>query len=257
MLHVPHFPVLLMAAPSSTAGTPLRTGVIRVLAAGATESTLGDVLATFEAQSGHAVQVTFGAVGLLRDRIFAGGAADIAIVTPAVIGQLDERHLLQPGSRVDLGRVGGGIAVRAGEPRPAVGSPEELRQALLAVEEVYFGDPATATAGAYFLAVADRLGVGDAVRRKGRTAAGGKAAMKLMAASRARALGFTQISEILAVKEVVLVGPYPAPLQTTTTYSGVVLAAAAQPAAAQAFLRFLASPPVQARFRTAGFQAAE
>jgi len=249
-------PILLLLALLAAPIAPARADELRVLAAGATESTLRDVVATFEAQSGHALKLTYGAVGLLRDRIFSGEGADLVIVTPAIIEQLEAKALLQPGSRVDLGRVGGGIAVRAGERLPAVGSPEELRQALLAAEEVYYADPATATAGAFFLSVADRLGVGEAVRRKGRTAAGGKEAMRRMARSSAHAIGLTQISEILSVTEVVLVGPYPAPLQTATTYSGVVPKAAARPDAAQAFLRFLMSPPVQKRFRKAGFEAA-
>ena len=105
----------------------------------------------------------------------------------------------------------------------------------------------------YFLKVADRLGVGDAARKKGRTAAGGKEAMELMAKSTATALGLTQISEILSVKEVELVGPYPGDLQNMTTYTGIVLTRTPQPEAAQAFLRFLASPPAQARFKQAGF----
>jgi molybdate transport system substrate-binding protein len=93
------------------------------------------------------------------------------------------------------------------------------------------------------------------VRRKARLAAGGKEAMRLMADSRAHALGVTQISEILSVSGVVLVGPYPGPLQTTTTYSGVVLASAQHPDTAQAFVRFLASTTVQEQFHKAGFEA--
>jgi molybdate transport system substrate-binding protein len=129
-----------------------------------------------------------------------------------------------------------------------------LKEALLAAQEVYYADPATATAGAYFLRVADRLGVGDAARRKGRTAPGGKEAMELMAKSKADAIGLTQISEILSVKEVVLVGPYPGDLQNMTTYTGIRLTRTPHAEAAEAFLRFLTSPPVQARFKKAGFE---
>jgi molybdate transport system substrate-binding protein len=77
--------------------------------------------------------------------------------------------------------------------------------------------------------------------------------MELLARSTSRAIGVTQVSEILSVPGVALAGPYPAPLQKATTYAGVVLSRAAQPQGAQDFLRFLASPPVQARFRQAGF----
>jgi molybdate transport system substrate-binding protein len=227
---------------------------LNVLAAGATESTLRDMVGTFEKESGHAVKVTYGGVGALRDKIYAGDPADLTIVTPIIIEQLQAKGLVRPDTRTDLGRVGGGIAVRVGAPRPAVGTPEELKQALLAATEVYYADPVTATAGGYFLRVADRLGVGDAVRQKGHTAAGGKEAMELMAKSSADAIGVTQISEILSVKQVVLVGPYPGKLQSVTTYTGILLTHAPHPDAAEAFLRFLTSPPVQARFKQAGFE---
>jgi len=243
---------MIMAHSASGATTPVE--VLRILAAGATESTLRAVVAEFEEQSGNRLAVTYGGVGHLRDRLVAGEPADLVIVTPAIIEQLQEKDLVRPASRVDLGRVGGGIAVRAGAPRPRVSSPEELKRALLAAEEIYFPDPAKTTAGAYLLSVADRLGVGGDVRRKAHTAPGGKEAMEQLARSRARAIGLTQMSEILSVREVVLVGPYPAPLQKATTYSGIVTTRAARPFVAQEFLRFLATPAVQARFRDAGFE---
>lgn len=248
--------VLLLASPLSAAGAPARAP-LRVLAAGATQSTLRGVVGEFEKQTGLHLQLTYGGVGKLRDRVVAGEPADVLIVTPAIIEQMQEKKLVLPDSRVDLGQVGGGIAVRVGAPRPAVGSPDELRRALLDAEEIYCTDPATTTSGAYLLSVADRLGIGAAVRKKAHTAPDGKVAMQRLARSHARAIGVTQESEILAVKGVVLVGPYPAPLQKTTIYSGVVVSAASQPDGARAFLRFLVSPPVQARFRKAGFEAAE
>jgi molybdate transport system substrate-binding protein len=247
--------IVLMVGPLPVPGASARADVLRILAAGATESTLRSVAAEFEARSGNRLEVTYGGVGQLRDRIVAGEPADLVIATPVIVEELQGKDLVRPGSRVDLGRVGGGIAVRAGEPRPAVGSPEELKRALLAADEIYLADPATTTAGAYLLSVADRLGIGADVRRKARTAPDGKRAMELMAGSRKRAIGVTQISEILSVEKVVLVGPYPAPLQKSTTYTGVVLARAAQPAAARELLDFLTTPAVQARFRKAGFEA--
>ncbi len=235
-------------------GQEVQAVELNVLAAGATESTLRDVVGMFEKESGHTVKLTYGGVGALRDKIYAGEPVDLTIVTPIIIEQLQAKGLVRPDTRMDLGRVGGGIAVRLGAPRPAVGTPEELKQALLTAKEVYYADPATATAGAYFLKVADRLGVGDAVRQKSRTAAGGKEAMELMAKSNADAIGLTQISEILSVKEVVLVGPYPGDLQSMTTYTGIRLTRTTHPDAADAFLRFLTTPPVQARFKQAGFE---
>jgi molybdate transport system substrate-binding protein len=227
---------------------------LNVLAAGATESILRDMVGTFEKESGHTVKLIYAPVGALRDKVFAGEPADLTLVTPVIIEQLQARGVVRPNTRTDLGQVGGGIAVRAGAPLPAVATPEELKHALLGAQEIYYADPTIATAGAYFLKVADRLGIGDAVRQKGRTARGGKEAMELMAKSAAEAIGLTQISEILSVKEVVLVGPYPGDLQTMTTYTGILLTRTPHPEAAEAFLRFLTSPPVQARFKQAGYE---
>jgi molybdate transport system substrate-binding protein len=240
---------LLLAGSSN-----VQAAELNVLAAGATESTVRDLVGMFEKESGHTVKLTYAPVKALRDKIYAGEAADLTIVTPIIIEQLQAKGFVRPNTGVDLGRVGGGIAVRRGEPLPAIGTPEELKRALLMAKEVYYADPATATAGAYFLKVADRLGIGGAVRQKGRTGAGGKEAMELMAKSTADAIGLTQISEILSVPEVVLVGPYPGDLQAMTTYTGVMLTRTAQPEAAEAFLRFLTSSPVQARFNQAGFE---
>jgi molybdate transport system substrate-binding protein len=229
---------------------------INVLAAGATESIIRDMVGTFERESGHTVKLTYAPVGALRDKIFAGEPADLTIVTPVIIEQLQAKGAVQSATRTDMGRVGGGIAVRQGALRPAIGTPEELKRALLAATEIYYADPKIATAGAYFLQVADRLGIGDEVRKKGRTAGGGKESMELMAKSTANAIGLTQISEILSVKEVVLVGPYPGSLQNMTTYTGILIKDTPRAEAAEAFLRFLMSPPVQARFKQAGYEPA-
>ena len=226
---------------------------LNVLAAGAVEAVVREMVGTFEKESGHKLKITYAPVGALRDKIYAGEPADLTIVTPVIIEQLQARGLVRPVTRTDLGQVGGGIAVRKGNPRPAIGTPEELKQALLSATEIHYADPKIATAGAYFLKVADRLGIGEEVRKKGRTAGSGKVSMELMAKSTAVAIGLTQISEILSVPEVELVGPYPGDLQLMTTYSGIVLERAPNPAAAEAFLKFLTSLPVQERFKKQGY----
>jgi molybdate transport system substrate-binding protein len=227
---------------------------LNALAAGAVEAVVRDVVASFEKESGHAVKLTYAPVGALRNKIYAGEPADLVIVTPAIIEQLLARGLVRYASRTDLGQVGGGIAVRKGASRPAIGTPEELKRALLAAKEIYHADPKIATGGAYFLQVADRLGIGEELRKKGRTAGGGKVSMELMARSTVEAIGLTQISEILSVPEVELVGPYPGDLQLMTTYTGILLERTPHPAVAEAFLKFLTSPPVQARFKQQGYE---
>jgi molybdate transport system substrate-binding protein len=241
--------VALLCAPALAAAAE-----IRVEAAGATEATLRDLIPLFERATGHTVVAAYGAVGELRDRLQAGAPADLVIATPAILEQLEKGGLVSPGARQDLGRVGGGVAVCAGAPRPSIATPAELRAALLAAREVHFADPARATAGAHFLRVVDRLGIGAEARAKGKIAPGGKAAMLAMARSCEGAIGLTQVSEILSVPEVVLVGPYPAELQSHTLYTGALLAAAKARAGAGELLRFLAGPQGQARLARSGFE---
>jgi molybdate transport system substrate-binding protein len=114
---------------------------------------------TFEKETGHTVKLSYAPVGALRDKIYAGEPADVTLVTPVIIEQLQAKGLVRPDTRTDLGQVGGGIAVRVGASRPAVGTPEQLKQALLAAQEIYYADPKVATAGAYYMKVAERLGI--------------------------------------------------------------------------------------------------
>ena len=227
-----------------------------MLAAGAVEAVVRDVVGSFEKESGHTLKLTYAPVGALRDKIYAGEPADLTIVTPAIIEQLLARGLVRPGTRTDLGRVGGGIAVRKGVSRPAIATPEELKQALLAAKEIYYADPKIATAGAYFLQVADRLGIAEEVRRKGRTAGGGKVSMELMTKSTVEAIGLTQISEILSVPEVDLVGPYPGDLQLMTTYTGILLERTPHPAACGGVSEVSDQPPGTGAIQTARLRAA-
>jgi molybdate transport system substrate-binding protein len=228
---------------------------LRLLAAGATEASVREEIGIFEAQHGLTVEYSFGAVGALRDKVLAGEPADVVIVTPAIITMLEAQQLVRAGSRVDLGRIGGGLAVKAGTAAPAIATAEQLKQALLDADEVHYADPATATAGAALMRIVDSLGIGDQVRMKGKIASGGKEAMQNMSRSTAqRAIGATQISEILSVPEVKLVGEYPAELQVKTTYSAIIPARSERLDDAQKLVEFFVGPDFQARLGRSGFE---
>ena len=216
-----------------------------------------DEIHLFEAQSGLTLEYSFGAVGALRDKVLAGELADVAVVTPAIITTLEAEQRVRAGSRVDLGQIGGGIAVRVGDPLPPIDTPAALAKSLLDADEVYYADPAVATAGAALMKVVDTLGIGDQVRAKGHVAAGGKAAMDDMTHSTAtRVIGATQISEIKSVPAATLVGQYPAPLQVKTTYSAIILERTTRADDATKLIQFFAGPAFQARLAQSGFEPA-
>jgi molybdate transport system substrate-binding protein len=246
-------PTVATACGSDTPPPP--PAPLNLLAAGATEPSVRDEIGIFNTQSGLTVNFTFGSAGALRDMVLGGTPADVVVVTPAIITTLDAQQHVYPGSRVDLGRIGGGLAVKAGAPLPAISTTDELKQTLLDADEVYYADPALATAGAALMTIVDNLGIGDQVRAKGHTAPGGQAAIQNMTRSTAaRAIGATQLSEILAVPEATLVGEYPAAVQVKTTYSAIIIAGTERLADAQKLVQFFLGPDFQTRLARSGFE---
>src|SRR2546428_7535811 len=144
-----------------------------------------------------------------------------------------------------------GVAVREGAPKPDISTPEALKQALLAAKSLVYVDPGQgATSGIHFAGVLERLGIADAVRAKTRLVPGGYPA-ELVARGEVELVAH-QISEIVPVKGVTLVGRLPKDLQKITTYSAGLAARSAVPEAARAFIAFVARPAFKARFAGAG-----
>ena len=228
---------------------------IKVLSAGAVKAVVMDLAEAFRQETGHTVQLTFDTVGALRQKA-ATESADVLILTDAAIDDLARRGIAVPGTRTDIARVGIGVAVRQGAPLPDISTPEALKQTLLSVKSLVYVDPARgATSGIHFASVLQRLGIADAVKDKTLLWPGGFAAE---AVARGQAdLCVHQISEILPVAGVTLVGPLPKDLQKVTTYSAGLAARSAAPDAARAFLAFLDRPAFKAKFAAAGLDYRE
>jgi molybdate transport system substrate-binding protein len=146
--------------------------------------------------------------------------------------------------------------VREGAPRPDIATPEALKQTLLAAKSLVYVDPARgATSGIHFASVLQRLGIADTVKSKTILIPTGFAA-EVVARGEAE-IRVHQISEILPVKGVTLVGPLPRELQKVTIYSGGLAAKAAQPEAARAFLAFLTRPAFKPKLAAAGLDYRE
>jgi molybdate transport system substrate-binding protein len=176
------------------------------------------------------------------------------VLTAALIDELIASGHVVAGSRKDLGSVGGGIAVRAGDPHPDVSTPAALAASLQAASGIYLPDPAIATAGRQFLQMTSGLGIAAAVAPKLRRFPNGYTAMTRMAeASSAGDIGYTQITEIKLVRGVELVAPLPRSLQIPTVYSLGIYTLAADSAAARAFAERLSGPGAQSMLAAAGF----
>jgi molybdate transport system substrate-binding protein len=229
--------LLLIAAFSQ----PTLAADIKVLTAGAMRGVLAELLPRFETDTGHKVSLDNATAGMLAQRIEAGEAFDVAVITPKVIDGLIGKGKIAPGSRVDVAKVGIGVAVKAGAPLPDIATVEAFRRTLLAARSVAYIDPkAGGSSGIYFDGLLDRLGIAGEVRPKARLKQGGYVA-DLVASGEAE-VAVHQISEIVPVKGVVLVGPLPAEVQNFTTYTAAIGADAKDAAAAKALVERLAGP---------------
>src|SRR4051812_32909410 len=131
---------------------------LRLLSAGAAQAVAERIVETFTRETGNDVSADFGAVGAMRAKLLAGDRADVIILTQPMIDELIAAGKVKAGSRFDLGRVGTGVAVRAGAPVPDVSDAEKLRARMRGASAIAFPDPATATAGKVVMSMLERLG---------------------------------------------------------------------------------------------------
>jgi molybdate transport system substrate-binding protein len=156
---------------------------------------------------------------------------------------------------VAIAKVGIGVAVRAGAPKPKIETVDDFKAALLQARRVAYIDPASGgSSGVYLGKLFERLGIADAVRAKAVLVHGGLAAERLVSGE--ADLAIQQISELVAVAGATLVGPLPAPIQNETTYAAAVGRDSPRPDAARALVAALAAPAAAGAIRAQGLQPA-
>ena len=233
---------------------PLRAAELRVYSSGAPAQVVRIAAARVVEQAGDRVSVTVATVAEIRSQLSAAPAPDVVILPAPVIGALDKAGTFAGGSRIDLARVGIGVAVRAGAPLPDVSTEDAVRALLVAARSIVQSDPAGGGfAGAQVARVMARLGIADQVRPKTSykfAIAGGTAAVARGEAE----IGLYNVSEILADKGVALAGPLPPGLQSYITFVGAVHAGSGAPDPARAFLRALVAPEARDAWTAAGFE---
>jgi molybdate transport system substrate-binding protein len=216
---------------------------LRLLSGGAAQALVNSLAAQFKAETGFDIDGSFGAVGAMKARLLEGDPADLLILTRALIDGLAADGEVDPASIADLGPVRTAIAVRAGDPAPAVSDARALGEALRAADAIYFPDPKLATAGIHFAKVLAALGLAADAAGRLRTFPNGATAMRELAASRdARPIGCTQVTEILATPGVALIDLLPPEFELATTYTIGVTTRAANPDPARRLAAMLTSP---------------
>jgi molybdate transport system substrate-binding protein len=229
---------------------------LKILTAGAFKQIVLAVEPEFEKATGHKLAIDNDTVGALSKRIEAGESFDVAVLAPAAVDELAKKGRIATGSRVDLARVGVGVMVKDGAPKPDIGTVDAFKRAVLAARSVAYIDPASGgSSGIYVAKLLERLGIADDVKPKAKLKQGGYVA-DLVVSGEAE-LGIHQISEIVPVKGVTLVGPLPREIQNYTTYAAGIAAGTAHEDAARALVRFFSGPSATAILKAKGMEPAE
>lgn len=220
---------------------------LNILSGGAAQAVVDGLTQDFERDTGSGVQGTFGAVGMMRDRLLAGEPCDVLILTAALITELEAGGHVVAGSARPLGKVGTGIAVRKGDPAPSVGDGEALKSALLAASGIYIPDQYKSTAGIHVLKVLQQLGIDKEVESRLHAFPNGATAMRALAASTVPGeIGCTQVTEILYTPGISLVAPLPPAYALDTVYTAAVCVTSVDPALAARFVELLSGHASQA-----------
>jgi molybdate transport system substrate-binding protein len=222
---------------------------LKVLAGGSMTGPLNELAPQFERASGHKLVIHFDSTPNLI-KLATSAPFDLGVVPVDVFKNAEAKARFAPGPTTDIARVGYGVAVRAGAPKPDVSTPDALKKTLLDAQSIAYL-PASA-AGAYVSSVFDRLGIGEAMKAKtkAQTSTGdiGKAVAKGDAE-----LGVFLIN-VLMMSGVELAGPFPSELQNDLVFTAAVAADTKELDAAKAFIAFLKMPAAVVALKAKGME---
>lgn len=240
--------VLLIAGAAAAAD-------LKVFSAGAAKAAVVPLAEAFARNSGHNVDVDFATMGLIQDKLKAGEKADVLILAAEVGEALARSGAIVPASVKPLAKVGVGVAVGENAKAPDISTAAAFRKALVDAKSIVMIDPARGTSGKHLVEVYQRLGLTEALKPKMRYGSGGYIVEPV---GRGEVeLGLHQISEILPVKGVKLVGPLPEELQKWTLYVGAVTPGSGAPQAAADFVAYLSGFQSKAVYLSKGFVLAQ
>jgi molybdate transport system substrate-binding protein len=249
-MHLRNTMMAMAAAISMSGGAS--AAELKVLTTGAMKPVVLALAPQFESQ-GHKLTVDNDTAGGLTKRIEGGEVYDVVIITPGAIDGLIAKGKVAPGSRTNLSRVGIGVMVKEGAPKPDVGNVEAFKQALVAAKSVAYVDPESGgSSGIYLAGLFEKLGIADVLKPKTKLKRGGLVA-DLVTSGEAE-IGLQQISEIVTVKGVTLAGPVPADVQNYTTYAAGISPTTKDADAAKALIGLLAGPSAASVLREKGME---
>ncbi len=218
----------------------------------ATKGILADLCAAYAQRSGEKVAIeSVGGVDAAK-RVAAGEPFDVVVLAADAIDKLLAAARVTAGSKRDLVRSGVAVAVRAGAARPDLSSEEAVKRAVLAAPTLGYS---TGPSGVALARLFERWGIAQEIAPRIVTAPPGVPVGSLVARGDV-ALGFQQLSELMNLDGINVIGALPAAIQIVTTFSGGVCTTSKQEQAARALLDFLASPEVAPIKQSHGMESA-
>jgi molybdate transport system substrate-binding protein len=231
--------------------TAVNAAEIVVVSTTAIKESLIDIVPLFERASGHKVNITFGSGPTVFERVKAGATGDLFLGPDEFSEPLLKEGKLVAASRVDFAHSGASVAVHAGAHKPDVSTAEKFKAALLAAKTVSYSGGAS---GLFFARVLERLGIAEEIKAK-LVVPRGEPVGAVVARGEAE-IGIHQLSELLPISGIDIVGPLPAELQRKIVYSAFAFPASTQQEAAHMFVSFLRTGVAGAIIRRKGMEPA-
>ncbi|MDR3368182.1 substrate-binding domain-containing protein [Rhodoferax sp.] len=204
----------------------------------ATRQLLAELTQAYAERSGQTVAIeSVGGVDAAK-RVQAGEAFDVVILASDAMAKLIAAGHLRTESLTPLVHSGVAVAVQAGGLTPDISSEDAVRQAVLAAPTLSYS---TGPSGVALAKLFERWGIAETIKDRIVTAPPGVPVGSLVAKGEV-ALGFQQLSELIHVQGITIVGPLPSAIQITTTFSAAMTTGCTRPEQVQALLDFLASP---------------
>lgn len=245
--------ILVLAIAALGAAVPGRADEVTLVAPGGIQAAVEQLIPGFERATGHTVKATFGSGLGTKKQVADGAAFDVPIVQPPYPEVLASGNVVVS-SAAPLARVAVGVAVRSGQRKPDISTPDAVKRLLLSVKSFSYPDPAGgAAAGVSFTKTLEDLGIARQVKSKIHLARGGAAAMAALASGDVD-LGITFYSEILTEPGVEPVGILPESISPRTSLVAFVSTHAKNAEAARALVRYLSSPDAAGTYIKVGME---
>ena len=222
---------------------------IKVMLSAAFKEAYRELTPQFERATGHRIATAWVPSVKMLERLKGGEAVDLVILSAASLEELMKAGIVA--QRFDLVKSGIGIAVRSGAPKPDISSGDAVKRAVLAAKGIAYS---TGPSGLYLIKLFERMGISEQLKGKVKQTQGVPAGS--VVASGEAELAFQQVSELLPVPGIELVGPLPPDIQEITTFSAGIHAKAREPAAARALVDFFKAPAAATVVRRKGMEPA-